>query len=80
MLGEVRSTNNTSLRQLYFRCHRAPSLLVCPGDLANNACERRDDAPRLTTTNVSEPPVRQAGEKVEDGDALVTKLKALGIA
>lgn len=37
-------------------------------------------APRLTTTNVSEPPVRQAGEKVEDVDALVTKLKALGIA
>ena len=39
-----------------------------------------DIAPRLTTTNVSEPPVRQAGEKVEDVDALVTKLKALGIA
>ena len=39
-----------------------------------------DIVPRLTTTNVSEPPVRQAGEKVEDVDALVTKLKALGIA
>jgi electron transfer flavoprotein beta subunit len=39
-----------------------------------------DIAPRLTTTNVSEPPVRQAGEKVENVDALVTKLKALGIA
>ncbi len=37
-----------------------------------------DIAPRLTTTNVSEPPVRQAGEIVEDVDALVEKLKAVG--
>ncbi|WP_417613009.1 electron transfer flavoprotein subunit beta/FixA family protein [Parasphingorhabdus sp.] len=37
-----------------------------------------DIAPRLTTTNVSEPPVRQAGEIVEDVDALVAKLKAVG--
>ena len=39
-----------------------------------------DTASRLKTTNVSEPPVRQAGEKVEDVDALVAKIKALGIA
>jgi electron transfer flavoprotein beta subunit len=39
-----------------------------------------DTAPRLATTNVSEPPVRQAGEKVADVDEMVTKLKALGIA
>jgi len=39
-----------------------------------------DVSPRLTTTNVSEPPVRQAGEVVEDVDALVAKLKALGVA
>ncbi|WP_187335615.1 electron transfer flavoprotein subunit beta/FixA family protein [Novosphingopyxis iocasae] len=39
-----------------------------------------DIAPRLKTTNVSEPPVRQAGIKVEDVDQLVTKLKALGVA
>ena len=39
-----------------------------------------DIAPRLKTTNVSEPPVRQAGEKVEDVDALVAKIKAMGIA
>ncbi|MDA0914541.1 MAG: electron transfer flavoprotein subunit beta/FixA family protein [Proteobacteria bacterium] len=39
-----------------------------------------DITPRLITTNVSEPPVRQAGEKVEDVDALVAKIKALGIA
>ena len=39
-----------------------------------------DTAPRLKTTKVSEPPVRQAGEKVEDVDALVAKIKALGIA
>ena len=35
---------------------------------------------RLTTTNVAEPPVRQAGEKVEDVAALVAKIKELGIA
>jgi len=39
-----------------------------------------DTAPRLATTNVSEPRVRQAGEKVADVDEMVTKLKALGIA
>jgi electron transfer flavoprotein beta subunit len=38
-----------------------------------------DIAPRLTTTHVGEPPVRQAGEKVEDVDALVAKLKAMDV-
>jgi electron transfer flavoprotein beta subunit len=37
-----------------------------------------DLTPRLKTLNVSEPPVRQAGEKVADVDALVGKLKAVG--
>jgi len=39
-----------------------------------------DTTPRLATTNVAEPPVRQAGELVADVDALVAKLKALGVA
>ncbi|GGD61255.1 electron transfer flavoprotein subunit beta/FixA family protein [Erythrobacter arachoides] len=39
-----------------------------------------DTAPRLTTTHVGEPPVRVAGEIVADVDALVAKLKALGVA
>ena len=39
-----------------------------------------DTAPRLTTSNVSEPPTRQAGSKVESVDALVDKLKSMGIA
>jgi electron transfer flavoprotein beta subunit len=39
-----------------------------------------DVTPRLTITNVAEPPVRQAGEIVADVDALVAKLKALGVA
>ena len=39
-----------------------------------------DTAPRLAVTNVSEPPVRQAGEKVADVDALVAKLKSMGVA
>ncbi len=37
-----------------------------------------DITPRLKTLNVSEPPVREAGEIVEDVDALVAKLKAMG--
>ncbi|CCW19820.1 Electron transfer flavoprotein, beta subunit [Sphingobium indicum BiD32] len=39
-----------------------------------------DTAPRLKTLKVSEPPVRSAGIKVADVDALVAKLKELGIA
>ncbi|WP_374407081.1 electron transfer flavoprotein subunit beta/FixA family protein [Pelagerythrobacter sp.] len=39
-----------------------------------------DTAPRLKTTKVAEPPVRQAGVKVADVDELVAKIKALGIA
>ncbi len=39
-----------------------------------------DTAPRLKTITVGEPPVRQAGIKVEDVDALVAKLKDMGVA
>ena len=39
-----------------------------------------DITPRLTTLKVTEPPVRQAGIKVADVDALVAKLKELGVA
>ncbi len=39
-----------------------------------------DTAPRLKTLKVTEPPVRQAGIKVADVDALVAKLKDLGVA
>jgi electron transfer flavoprotein beta subunit len=39
-----------------------------------------DTATRLKTLKVSEPPVRSAGIKVADVDALVAKLKELGVA
>jgi len=39
-----------------------------------------DTTPRLKTLKVVEPPVRQAGVKVADVDALVAKLKELGVA
>ncbi|KPH57654.1 electron transfer flavoprotein subunit beta/FixA family protein [Novosphingobium aerophilum] len=39
-----------------------------------------DITPRLKTLKVSEPPVRSAGVKVADVDALVAKLKELGVA
>ena len=39
-----------------------------------------DTSPRLKTLKVSEPPVRVAGIKVPDVDALVAKLKELGVA
>ncbi|HTU09438.1 MAG TPA: electron transfer flavoprotein subunit beta/FixA family protein [Allosphingosinicella sp.] len=38
-----------------------------------------DTAPRLTTLKVEEPAKRQAGVKVADVDALIGKLKALGV-
>jgi electron transfer flavoprotein beta subunit len=38
-----------------------------------------DVAPRLTTLSVTEPPVRQAGVKVADVDALAAKLKEMGV-
>ncbi|MEM1391491.1 MAG: electron transfer flavoprotein subunit beta/FixA family protein, partial [Pseudomonadota bacterium] len=37
-----------------------------------------DLSPRLTIIKVTEPPVRQAGEKVEDVSTLVGKLKTAG--
>ncbi|MBB3862190.1 electron transfer flavoprotein beta subunit [Novosphingobium hassiacum] len=39
-----------------------------------------DVAPRLKTIKVIEPPVRSAGIKVADVDALVAKLKEMGVA
>ncbi|MGJ8535694.1 MAG: electron transfer flavoprotein subunit beta/FixA family protein [Parasphingopyxis sp.] len=39
-----------------------------------------DTAPRLTTSNVTEPPKREAGEILEDVDTLVAKLKEMGVA
>jgi len=39
-----------------------------------------DITPRLKTLKVSEPPVRVAGVKVADVDALVAKLKDMGVA
>jgi electron transfer flavoprotein beta subunit len=39
-----------------------------------------DIAPRLKTLKVTEPPVRKAGIKVADVDALVAKIKELGVA
>ena len=37
-----------------------------------------DTAPRLSVVKVTEPPVREAGEKVEDVATLVSKLKSKG--
>ena len=39
-----------------------------------------DVSPRLKTVKVAEPPVRSAGIKVADVDALVAKLKEMGVA
>ena len=49
-----------------------------PLDVKSPADFGVDVAPRVATTNVSEPPVRQAGELVEDVDALIAKLKSVG--
>ncbi|MFC0203681.1 electron transfer flavoprotein subunit beta/FixA family protein [Novosphingobium soli] len=51
-----------------------------PLDVKTAADYGVDIAPRLKTLKVSEPPVRSAGIKVADVDALVAKLKELGVA
>ena len=51
-----------------------PMAIKAPGDYGV------DITPRLKTLKVTEPPVRSAGIKVADVDALVEKLKALGVA
>ena len=51
-----------------------------PLDVKSPADFGVDIAPRLKTLKVSEPAVRSAGVKVADVDALVSKLKALGVA
>ena len=50
-----------------------PLAVKAPGDYGV------DVAPRLKTIKVGEPPVRSAGIKVADVDALVAKLKELGV-
>ncbi|ODN00555.1 Electron transfer flavoprotein subunit beta [Orchesella cincta] len=37
-----------------------------------------DLAPRIQIISVEDPPVREAGQKVDDVDQLITKLKGLG--
>ena len=51
-----------------------------PLDVKTPADYGVDIAPRLKTLTVAEPPVRQAGIKVPDVDALVAKLKEMGVA
>ena len=51
-----------------------------PLDVKSPADLGVDTSARVKTLKVTEPPVRQAGEKVADVDALVAKLKALGVA
>ncbi len=50
-----------------------------PLDVKAPADYGADVEPRLRTLTVKEPPVRQAGEKVADVDALVARLKTLGV-
>jgi electron transfer flavoprotein beta subunit len=51
-----------------------------PLDVKTPADYGVDITPRLTTLKVTEPPVRSAGIKVSDVDALVGKLKEMGVA
>ncbi len=55
------------------KAKKKPLVVKTPGDYGV------DIAPRLTTLKVTEPPVRSAGIKVADVDALVGKLKEMGV-
>ena len=56
------------------KAKKKPLEVIKPADLGV------DVTPRLKTLKVSEPPVRSAGVKVADVDALVAKLKEMGVA
>jgi electron transfer flavoprotein beta subunit len=51
-----------------------PLVTKAPADLGV------DIAPRLAVLKVAEPPVRGGGVKVADVDALVARLKDMGVA
>lgn len=73
----------TDLRLNEPRYAKLPNIMKAkkkPLDAKTPADYGVDITPRLTTSHVAEPPVRQAGEKVEDVAALVAKIKDLGIA
>ncbi len=55
------------------KAKRKPIDMKTPGDFG------ADMTPRLTITRVEEPPVREAGIKVETIDELVSKLKEKGV-
>ncbi|WP_373487975.1 electron transfer flavoprotein subunit beta/FixA family protein [Blastomonas sp.] len=55
------------------KAKKKPLDMKTPGDYGV------DITPRLTTLKVTEPPVRSAGIKVADVDALVGKLKEMGV-
>ncbi|AMG75135.1 electron transfer flavoprotein subunit beta/FixA family protein [Sphingopyxis granuli] len=55
------------------KAKKKPLDVKTPGDFGV------DIAPRLTVLKVVEPPVRQAGEKFADVDALLAKLKEKGV-
>lgn len=56
------------------KAKKKPLKKVTPKDLGI------DTTPHIEVISVEDPPVRQAGAKVENVDVLVEKLKALGHA
>jgi electron transfer flavoprotein beta subunit len=73
----------TDLRLNEMRYPSLPNIMKAkkkPLDMKSPGDYGVDIAPRLTTLNVSEPPVRQAGIQVGSVDELVGKLKELGVA
>ena len=80
---ELPAVVTTDLRLNEPRYASLPNIMKAkkkPLDVKTAADYGVDVTPRLTTSHVAEPPTRTAGEKVADVDALVAKLKALGVA
>ena len=55
------------------KAKKKPMKKVSPADLGV------DTAPRIQVVSVEDPPVRQAGQKVDDVTSLVGKLKDAGV-
>ena len=64
--------NTTSIFSLQ-KSKKKPLAQMTPGDLGV------DINPSLTVLSVEDPPVREAGSKVEDVDQLIAKLKDSGV-
>ena len=86
IMGEMASTNEVSKKEVimlifcyylislvFQKAKKKPMAKYTPADF------EVDISPRLKIISVEDPPVREAGSKVENVDELIEKLKGAGV-